>query len=81
MGYEPGVRKRATFSELSGRVFVRTLTGLLAAVLPVTLILAIVLTNRASDALSTSVEEGLSTTGGTFAARLGAWIDSRTTWS
>ena len=77
MGYEPGVRKRATFSELSGKVFVRTLTGLLAAVLPVTLILAIVLTNRASDALSTSVEEGLSTTGGTFATRLGAWIDSR----
>src|ERR671917_1035345 len=77
MGYDVEVDRRARWRELTGRTFFRLLVGVLAAVLPITLVLALLLDQRASDALSTSVEEGLPTTADTVASRVDVWLENR----
>jgi methyl-accepting chemotaxis protein len=78
MGYEAGVDRHARWRELTGRTFFRLLVGVLAAVLPITIVLAVLLDQRATDALSTSVEEGLTTTADSVASRVDVWLDNRT---
>jgi methyl-accepting chemotaxis protein len=77
MGYDVGVDRRARWRELTGRTFFRLLVGLLAAVLSITLVLALLLDQRATDALSTSVEEGLTTSADSVAARVDVWMENR----
>jgi methyl-accepting chemotaxis protein len=77
MGHEAEAERRSPWRELTGRTFVRLLAGLLAAVIPITLILAYLLTQRASDALSTAVENGLTSGADATAARVDVWLDNR----
>jgi methyl-accepting chemotaxis protein len=78
MGYDGEVARRSRWRELTGKTFFRLLAGLLGAVLTITLVLAVLLDQRASDALTTSVEEGLTSAGDSVAARVGVWLENRT---
>jgi methyl-accepting chemotaxis protein len=78
MGYDAEVERRVRWRELTGGTFFRLLAGVLAAVLPITLVLAVLLDQRATDALSNSVEQGLTTAGDSVAARVGVWLENRT---
>jgi methyl-accepting chemotaxis protein len=73
----PGVHARNRWRDLTGRTFVRLFLGLFAAVVPMILVLAIVLTHRGSEALSSAVEDGLTTASSGAASRVDVWIDYR----
>ena len=57
--------------------FPRLLVGLLAAFLPITIILSILLTERAADALSRTVEDGLTVAAANAAARVDLFAANR----
>ncbi|HWT21989.1 MAG TPA: methyl-accepting chemotaxis protein [Solirubrobacteraceae bacterium] len=57
--------------------FPRLLAGLVAAFLPITVILAILLTERSADALTKPVEDGLSVSARNAAARADVWTENR----
>jgi methyl-accepting chemotaxis protein len=77
MGTQPEVQRRSRWRDITGRTFVRLLLGVFAAVVPMTLVLAVLVTHRSSDALSTAVEDGLTTAGGAAASRVEVWIGYR----
>jgi methyl-accepting chemotaxis protein len=69
--------QRPGLTELPRRTFPRLLAGLLATVLPITIVLAVLLTQRASQALTESTEAGLQVTALTASARVGLWAGNR----
>ena len=69
--------QRPGLQELRRRTFPRLLAGLLATVLPITIILALLLTQRAGQALTESTENGLQTTARSTAARVDVWTGNR----
>ena len=69
--------ERKGLRDLRRGTFPRQLAGLLAAVLPITIILSVLLTERAADALSRSVENGLSVAATNAAARVDLFAANR----
>jgi hypothetical protein len=69
--------QRKGLKDLRRRTFPRLLAGLLAAFLPITIILSVLLTERASDALSRTVENGLSVAATSAAARVDLFAANR----
>src|SRR4051794_10977838 len=69
--------QRKSLKDLRRRTFPRLLAGLLAAFLPITIILSVLLTERASDALSRAVENGLSVAATNAAARVDLFAANR----
>ena len=68
--WRPIAPRRQSLADLRRRTFPRLLLGVLAAVLPVTVILSVLLTERAADALERSVENGLTVAARSVAARV-----------
>src|SRR3712207_1406753 len=68
---------RRGLNELPRRTFPRLLLGLLATVLPVTVVLAVLLTQRAGSALTDATENAVGVAARSVAARLDVWTRNR----
>jgi methyl-accepting chemotaxis protein len=77
MAAEDPPRRRTSFAELRRGTFPRLLVGVLAAVLPIAVVLSVLLTARSGRALSNSVEEGLSVAARSVGARVDVFTASR----
>jgi methyl-accepting chemotaxis protein len=69
--------RQRSLHELRRGMFARLLIGLLAAVLSVTIVLAVLLTHRAADALTATVENGLGLAARNVASRVETWTANR----
>jgi methyl-accepting chemotaxis protein len=74
---DPDPPRRRPLQELYRGTFPRLLAGLLAVSLPIAIVLAVLLTQRASDALTESVEAGLRTAARNVGARTDVWVVNR----
>ena len=64
-------------TRLTARLFPRLLVTVLAAFIPFALVMAWVLTERASDAITTAVERGLATNAHALASRVDLFVENR----
>jgi methyl-accepting chemotaxis protein len=77
MAAEDPPRRRTSFAELRRGTFPRLLVGVLAAVLPIAVVLSVLLTARSGRALSNSVEDSVSVAARSVGARVDVFTASR----